>query len=100
MSSVVADRPQLSIKVGKLFELVAVIKKDIDDEDQAEGKSSGMSQLVEEVKFIQVFACYWFWSLTGFRYTSRLYVYPLRVTTRLSHHIHTYISDFLSNSPM
>ena len=43
---VAADRHQLSIKVGKLFELVALIKKDIDDEDRAEGKSSGMSQLV------------------------------------------------------
>ena len=37
--SVAAGRPELSIKVGKLFELVAVIKKDIDDEDRAEGKS-------------------------------------------------------------
>ena len=43
---VAAGRPQLSIKVGKLFELVAVIKKDIDNEDPADGKSSGMSQLV------------------------------------------------------
>ena len=43
---VAADRPQLSIKVKQLFELVAVIKKDIDDEDRAEGKCSGMSQLV------------------------------------------------------
>ena len=52
-------RPQLSIKVGKLFELVAVIKKDIDDLDRAEGKCSGMSRVVLELKFIQVFACRW-----------------------------------------
>ena len=43
---VAAGRPQLSIKVGKLFELVAVIKKDIDNEDLAEGKSSGIRQVV------------------------------------------------------
>ena len=57
---VAAGRPQLSIKVGKLFELVAVIKKDIDNEDRADGKSSGMSQLVQKVKFIYVFACHWY----------------------------------------
>ena len=43
---VAAGRPQLSIKVGKHFELVAVIKKDIDNEDRAKGKGSGMSQFV------------------------------------------------------
>ena len=62
---VAAGRPQLSIKVGKLFELVAVIKKDIDNEDLAEGKSSGIRQVVQEVEFTQVFACYWYWPLTG-----------------------------------
>ena len=43
---VAAGRPQLSIKVGKLFELVAVIKEDIDNEDRAEGKCSGMGKVV------------------------------------------------------
>ena len=43
------DRKIHSLAKAKFFELVDIIKKDIDNGDRAEGRSSGMSQAFKEV---------------------------------------------------